>query len=44
VNEVCHGFRIESEDWSTWFDVPISEIKETFEVWRSLRGISGGLR
>jgi hypothetical protein len=44
MNEVCHGFRIASEDWSTWFDTPKAEIKATYEKWLALKEISGGMR
>src|ERR1035438_6919020 len=26
MNEVCHGFRIATEEWEIWFDMPMSEI------------------
>ena len=44
MNEVCHGFHIASEDWSTWFDTPKAEIKATYEKWLALKEISGGIR
>jgi len=45
LNEVCHGFYITDEDWRTWFDAPMMEIKGTYLTWLSLRGLSsGGIR
>lgn len=44
MNEVCHGFRISSEDWRTWFDTPEARIKEVYVKWLALRNVSGGIR
>lgn len=44
MNEVCHGFRIASEDWSTWFDIPEADIKAAYQKWLTLRQVSGGIR
>jgi hypothetical protein len=45
LNEVCHGFRIESNEWSNWFDMSELEIKSAYKRWLSLRGLSrGGIR
>jgi hypothetical protein len=45
LNEVCHGFRIEPNEWSNWFDTSEVEIKSTYKRWLSLRGLSsGGIR
>jgi len=27
LNEVCHGFRLTSEEWNRWFDTSISEVE-----------------
>jgi hypothetical protein len=40
LNEVCHGFRIEPNEWSNWFDTSEVEIKSTYGRWLSLRGLS----
>ena len=44
MNEVCHGFRIAPDQWSHWFDTPMSEIESTYRKWLSLKGIRGGIR
>ena len=44
MNEVCHGFRIASEDWGTWFETPETRIKEVYLKWLALRNVSGGIR
>jgi len=44
MNEVCHGFRIASEDWNAWFDTPKADIKAAYQKWLGLRRISGGVR
>jgi len=45
LNEVCHGFHIEPDEWSSWFDTSEAEIKSTYKTWLSLRGLpSGGIR
>jgi hypothetical protein len=45
LNEVCHEFRIEPNEWSNWFDTSDVEIKSTYKRWLSLRGLSsGGIR
>ena len=44
MNELCHGSRIDSEDWRTWFETPEARIKEVYSKWLALRKISGGLR
>jgi len=44
LNEVCHGFRIESVEWRDWFDTPIAEVECTYRTWLALKGITGGIR
>ena len=45
LNEVCHGFRIEPDEWSNWFDTSEAEIKSTYKTWLLFRGLSnGGIR
>jgi hypothetical protein len=44
LNEVCHGFRIAPDEWNTWFDTPMADIKCTYQTWLSLTGRSGGIR
>jgi hypothetical protein len=44
LNEVCHGFRIPPEEWSRWFDTPISAVKATYRNWLTLRETRGGIR
>jgi hypothetical protein len=44
MNEVCHGLSIESAEWSTWFNTPMSDIESTYRTWLALRGVSGGIR
>jgi hypothetical protein len=44
LNEVCHGFQIAPDDWSNWFDTPMSEIQNTYGRWLELRGTDGGIR
>jgi hypothetical protein len=44
MNEVCNGFRIPPEEWTSWFDTPISEIESTYQRWLALKGTSGGIR
>jgi len=44
LNEVCHGFRIPPEEWTSWFDTPKSEIESTYQSWLALTGTSGGIR
>jgi hypothetical protein len=44
MNEVCHGIRIESNDWSKWFDTPMVDVQETHRKWCEEKGISGGIR
>ncbi len=44
LNEVCHGFRIAPDEWSSWFDAPKADVKATYQKWLSLKGISGGIR
>lgn len=44
LNEVCHGFRLEPEEWNRWFDVSKSEVKSTYKKWLALKGTSGGIR
>ena len=44
MNEVCNGFRIATEEWSHWFDAPMSEIETTYRKWSALKGTQGGIR
>jgi len=44
LNEVCRGFRIAPEDWSRWFDMPMSTVEATYHKWLKLKGFSGGIR
>lgn len=43
MNEVCHGFRIAPEEWSRWFDTPMSEIVSAHRRWQALAGTHGGI-
>ena len=43
LNEVCHGFRIAPDEWSSWFNTPMSEVRTTYRTWLKLKGISGGI-
>jgi hypothetical protein len=44
MNEVCHGYSIDSADWENWFNTSMSEIAIAYQTWLSLGGISGGIR
>jgi hypothetical protein len=44
MNEVCYGFRIAPEEWSSWFDTPMSEIASAYRTWQALTGTHGGIR
>jgi len=44
LNEVCHRFRIPPEEWTSWFNTPISEIESTYRRWVALKGTTGGIR
>ncbi len=44
MNEICHGFRISSGEWSNWFNTPLSDIESTYRKWLALRDSSGGIR
>jgi hypothetical protein len=44
MNEICHGFSLESADWGNWFDTPMSEIESTYRSWLTLRRAPGGIR
>jgi hypothetical protein len=43
MNEVCHGFSIAPEEWSRWFDTPMSEIVSAYRKWQALTGTHGGI-
>ena len=40
LNEVCHGISFSSDQWSRWFEVNRSEVKDVFRKWRTLGGYS----
>lgn len=44
LNEVCHGFHIDPDDWGNWFDMYMSEILQTYRRWKELRETDGGTR
>ena len=44
LNEVCYGFRIAPDDWTNFFNGPMSEVESTYRRWLELKGISGGIR
>jgi hypothetical protein len=44
LNEVCHGFRIDPEQWNNWFETPKQEIAALYRKWLRIRGVSGGIR
>jgi len=44
LNEVCHGFEIPPSEWSNWFNVPMATVKDTYQNWLAIKGISGGIR
>jgi hypothetical protein len=44
MNEVCHGFPIESAEWSNWFNTPMSDVQSTYRKWLASKGASGGVR
>jgi hypothetical protein len=41
LNEVCHGFHMDSGEWGKWFDIPKAEIKRIYRIWLSLREVGG---
>ena len=44
MNEVCHGFRLPSAEWSTWFDTTIEEVKSVYLKWLALKKTHGAIR
>lgn len=40
LNEVCHGVRIEKEDWDRYIGIPMEAVRIVFEKWRGLKGWS----
>ena len=45
LNEVGYGINFSEREWSQWFDVGRSEVKDVYWKWALLRGWSGtGIR
>jgi diaminopimelate decarboxylase len=43
LNEVCHGFHIDSNEWPRWFDCTREQVDDVYQRWLSLKRMSGGL-
>jgi hypothetical protein len=43
-NEVCHGFRIDPDDWNTWFEIPMEDVEAIYRKWLALHETEGGIR